>query len=431
MKVNLAEYTPEWVNLFQKEKKLISNKLQDKIVTVEHIGSTSVPGLGAKPIVDILLGVRKISDADGFIPKMIELGYEYRNNFENVMPYRRYFTKPGFYHIHTVEVTSEFWRRHLLFRDYMRAHDEIRDAYFKTKSKLAEQEWDDTNDYAYAKTEFIKKAEGYALKEFTFTTENAECDALYDLYSKASEDTKKSGKIKITRIDNVTLVRTDIFPGFTHNRVTGLGLEKNIDEKLLLEVKNFYSGSKNKFALQLVPSVVADDLKILLKNHGFEFKNNWVRFYRDTAPLENVKTDLHIKHVGNKYGDIYGGLITEIFGFPTELKGMFSSIMEDRYWKHFMAFDVEKPVSTGSVYINGETAWIGFAATLPEYRGHGAQGAILSARIDEARNRGCKWISVETAEDTSEHDAPSYRNMLRYGFRLLYKRPNYVFDPNK
>ncbi len=171
MKVFLSDYNPEWVNLFQKEKKLISDKLGDKIVTVEHIGSTSVPGLGAKPIVDILLGVRKISDADEFIPKMLELGYEYRNNFENVMPYRRYFTKPGYYHVHTVEVTSEFWRRHLLFRDYMRAHDEIRDAYYKTKKELAEREWNDTNDYALAKTEFIEKAQVDALNEFTYKTE--------------------------------------------------------------------------------------------------------------------------------------------------------------------------------------------------------------------------------------------------------------------
>ena len=166
MKVNLAYYNPDWVNQFQKEKKSISNKLGSKIISVEHIGSTAVPGLGAKPIIDILLGVKKISDADEFIPKMLELGYEYRNNFEHIMPYRRYFTKPGYYHVHTVEVTSEFWRRHLFFRDYLRAHDDIRDAYYKIKKELAEREWNDTNDYALAKTEFIEKAQKDALQEF-------------------------------------------------------------------------------------------------------------------------------------------------------------------------------------------------------------------------------------------------------------------------
>jgi GrpB-like predicted nucleotidyltransferase (UPF0157 family) len=166
VKVNLLDYNPAWVNQFQEEKKFISDKLGSKIVSVEHIGSTAVPGLGAKPIIDILLGVKKISDADEFIPKMLELGYEYRNNFEHVMPYRRYFTKPGYYHVHAVEVTSEFWRRHLLFRDYLRAHDDVRDAYYKIKKELAEREWNDTNDYALAKTEFIKRIEKEAEEYF-------------------------------------------------------------------------------------------------------------------------------------------------------------------------------------------------------------------------------------------------------------------------
>ena len=429
MKVILSQYTTEWVKLFQKEKKLITDKLGDKIVTVEHIGSTAVPGLGAKPIVDILLGVRKISDADEFIPKMEEIGYEYRNNFENVMPYRRYFTKPGYYHVHTVEVTSEFWRRHLLFRDYMRGHDDVRDAYFKTKKELAEKDWDDVNDYAYAKTDFVKGKEKDALRYFTSLTEKAECEALYEMYSDASDETKKKCGIQTKRIDTAVLLRTDIFPGFTHNRIPGLGLDKFLDEKTISKVKNFYSTSKNKHALQLEPSVVTKDITKLLRRYGYSHKNNWVRFYRDTSPIENVKTDLEIKSVGNEYKNEYGSLITNAFDFPAELSGLFEHLMENKNWKHYMAFDGSKPVATGSVYFSGDTSWIGFAATNPDYRGRGAQAAILEARINEVRNRGCKWIAVETGEDTSEHDVPSYRNMLRYGFRLLYKRPNYVFEP--
>jgi GNAT superfamily N-acetyltransferase len=107
-----------------------------------------------------------------------------------------------------------------------------------------------------------------------------------------------------------------------------------------------------------------------------------------------------------------------------------SSVIGGRSWKHYIAFDGDKPVTTGSVYFDGDTAWIGFAATEPAHRGRGGQAAVLAARINAANEHGCKWISVETAEETAEHDAPSYRNMLRYGFTLLYKRPNYVFTPN-
>jgi GrpB-like predicted nucleotidyltransferase (UPF0157 family)/GNAT superfamily N-acetyltransferase len=429
MKVILSNYSPEWANLFQKEKILISAKLGDKILTVEHIGSTAVPGLGAKPIVDILLGVRKISDADEFIPMMEELGYEYRNNFENVMPYRRYFTKPGHYHVHTVEVTSEFWRRHLLFRDFMRRHDDVRDAYFKTKKELAEKEWDDMNDYAFAKTDFIKRIEKEAFQYFTQQTEKSECDALHKMYSNTSEQTKKNCGIQTKRIGEAVLIRTDIFPGFTHNRVPGFGLDYFISERTMIDVKSFYSTSQNKHALQINPLDLTVDLVNLIQKYGYEHKNNWVRFYRDTIPLENVNTDLEIKSVGREFLNEFSSLVTNNFSFPSELKALFEPLMENENWKHYMAFDGGKPVATGSVYFSGDTAWISFAATTPEYRGRGAQGAILEARINEARKRGCRWITAETAEDSAEHDSPSYRNMLRYGFRLLYKRPNYVFEP--
>jgi GrpB-like predicted nucleotidyltransferase (UPF0157 family) len=82
------------------------------------------------------------------------------------MPYRRYFNKNKEYHVHTVAVGSEFWKRHLAFRDYLRTFDEARDAYEKLKKELAAKEWDDGNDYAYAKTEFVRGIEKKALEYF-------------------------------------------------------------------------------------------------------------------------------------------------------------------------------------------------------------------------------------------------------------------------
>lgn len=164
MKVILEKYDPAWPALFEKEKKLILEACGGRIHSVEHIGSTSVPGLGAKPIIDILLGVTKLQDIIDSIPALEELGYKYKSDFEHTMPYRRYFSKPDAYHIHSVEITSEFWKRHMNFRNYLRTHDDVRDDYFRLKASLAEKEWDDRNDYAFAKTEFIQGIEKKALE---------------------------------------------------------------------------------------------------------------------------------------------------------------------------------------------------------------------------------------------------------------------------
>lgn len=167
MKIIIDNYDPNWPIIYEAERKLILKACRDKIQSIEHIGSTSVPGLGAKPIIDILLGVSSFADADAIVPAMISLGYIYINKYENVMPYRRYFSKDRKYHVHCVEVGSSFWKRHLAFRDYLRINDNVRDDYDILKRKLAEKDWNDSNDYAYAKTDFVRGIEKEALKYFS------------------------------------------------------------------------------------------------------------------------------------------------------------------------------------------------------------------------------------------------------------------------
>src|SRR5439155_24930744 len=111
--------------------------------------------------------VRALADADQYcIGPICSLSYEYVPAFETVMPFRRYFRRltdeaTHSYHIHLVEHGSDFWVRHLLFRDYLRAHPEQSRQYEQLKRRLALQ-FSDVNDYAAAKTEFIRAAEGRA-----------------------------------------------------------------------------------------------------------------------------------------------------------------------------------------------------------------------------------------------------------------------------
>lgn len=171
MKIVLHDYSPKWADEYEQTKELFIDSFGDKIAAIEHIGSTSVKGLGAKPIIDILLGVRKLKDAESIIPDMKQLGFEYVSKYEDVMPERRYFVKwqngNCTHHIHSVEVTSAFWKRHLLFRDYLRSNDNVRDLYYELKKKLSKREWNAGNDYADSKTEFIRKAEKEAERFFT------------------------------------------------------------------------------------------------------------------------------------------------------------------------------------------------------------------------------------------------------------------------
>ncbi|MEW5940023.1 MAG: GrpB family protein, partial [Chloroflexota bacterium] len=94
MKVVIAPYDPNWPILFEQEKARLEGALGDHVLDIQHIGSTSVPGLGAKPIIDIMIAVRSLEEADEFcIRPIVEMGYEYVKEFERETPMRRYFRK--------------------------------------------------------------------------------------------------------------------------------------------------------------------------------------------------------------------------------------------------------------------------------------------------------------------------------------------------
>ena len=158
--IEVFDHDPRWPKMFDREKTLILKALGNKAVGVEHIGSTAVPGLGAKPIIDIMVGVRLLSDAKRCIRPLESIGYEYVPEYEDSIPERRYFRKgpnePNkHYHLHMVEYDGEFWKRYLLFRDYLRKHSKTASEYFRLKKQLAVKYRLNREGYTEAKTSFV------------------------------------------------------------------------------------------------------------------------------------------------------------------------------------------------------------------------------------------------------------------------------------
>jgi GrpB-like predicted nucleotidyltransferase (UPF0157 family) len=172
MKISVVDYRPQWRKMFEEEKQLLQAVLSEDSAQIEHIGSTSVDGLAAKPIIDIMIGLPDFSAANKFVPRVEALGYVYFKRYEDEMPFRRYFAKDlngvRTHQIHMVEIGSEFWERHLLFRDYLRQNSGVANEYSVLKKQLAEREWEDVNEYADAKTQFIKSIEIKAKEQTKF-----------------------------------------------------------------------------------------------------------------------------------------------------------------------------------------------------------------------------------------------------------------------
>lgn len=158
--VHVVLNDPRWPQLFEAESGKIEAALAPNVAAVHHIGSTSIPGIYAKPVIDILVAVNSIASVDEDSSKMESLGYEAMGEFG--IPGRRYFRKddPGgvrTHQIHVFESGSAQIERHLAFRDYMIAHPDEARAYSDLKQSLVAKYPESADDYMDGKDEFIKE----------------------------------------------------------------------------------------------------------------------------------------------------------------------------------------------------------------------------------------------------------------------------------
>jgi len=145
----LVDYDPQWREAYVEHERRIRAALGRAAVDIEHIGSTSVPGLAAKPIIDVLVTVEDITAEETYLDPLLGAGYRLRVREPG---HRMVRTPARDVHVHVLEVGAEAAEDYLLFRDHLRAHPEDRDLYERTKRALIAQDWADMNDYADAKT---------------------------------------------------------------------------------------------------------------------------------------------------------------------------------------------------------------------------------------------------------------------------------------
>lgn len=164
-KVEVLDYQTEWPGLFEKEKSRLQHLLQGNSYRIFHIGSTSVPGLAAKPIIDLMPVVYNLHQIDALNEEMELLGYIVKG--ENGLPGRRYFEKGDdqhTHHVHLFQLGNEDIIRHLAFRDYLRAHPKEAQRYGQLKKESALNYPDDITAYIAAKASLVKEVEQLALR---------------------------------------------------------------------------------------------------------------------------------------------------------------------------------------------------------------------------------------------------------------------------
>ena len=155
----IVDYDNQWPDRFEELALQVKNALGNGALSVEHIGSTAVPGLAAKPIVDILLVVHDVTDEGAYVTPLEQEGFVLRVREPR---HRMLRTTEKDVHIHVFEPESQEIRDYLDLRDWLRINEADRDLYASTKKKLAQQRWSDMNYYADAKSSVVRQILGRA-----------------------------------------------------------------------------------------------------------------------------------------------------------------------------------------------------------------------------------------------------------------------------
>ncbi|MBV7334691.1 GrpB family protein [Chloroflexi bacterium TSY] len=214
--VKLYPYKIEWNELFLQEKNRLMSAIGNDILKIEHVGSTAILGIPAKPIIDIAVAVTNFEEATCCIQPLESIGYHFKGEYG--IPRRHFFLKgePTTHHLHMNEITSADWRQMLAFRDYLRNHPHIAQEYVMLKQNLAHRYANDRPAYTSAKSSFITTVLQKALPEATMKSG----DQIIVRNYKADSTCYRWRTVTVEQISN-TMITAVSPPGNTIHNVGG------------------------------------------------------------------------------------------------------------------------------------------------------------------------------------------------------------------
>jgi GNAT superfamily N-acetyltransferase len=261
------------------------------------------------------------------------------------------------------------------------------------------------------------------------TLELTELDAWVDFYGAATNQVVEDCGVGLQRIGSAYASIASKVDILALNRVLCLGVAEPATETTVAKILDGYrAAGVPRFFVQLSPVARPPALPAWLQRRGFRHYNNWVKLYRGAQPLPQTNTDLRVEQITVQDGEAFAEVLTISFGWPESIRPWIAAGVDRPGWRHYLAYDGRAAVATAALYAKDGCCWLDFASTLPEYRGRGAQTALIQRRIRDGAEMGCDWFTVETAEDKPDRPAPSYHNLVRLGFKAAYLRRNYLLD---
>jgi ribosomal protein S18 acetylase RimI-like enzyme len=215
------------------------------------------------------------------------------------------------------------------------------------------------------------------------------------------------------------------------NRVFGLGLRQPATDAAIEALRGLYEPLGLPWSVEVTPAAADAAMRATLKRHRLRRGLPTAVLAFDCDRIEASESAHTIRRVDGEAARAAAAVEAEVFGVSARLHGLLGEASTCSRFRQWVAVVDDLPVAACLTHLAEDTAWFGWSATLPAFRGRGIQSAMLVACARDARAQGCRWMTAETAVGTDECPDASYRNLRRLGFRELYRRHAYIRMPSR
>ena len=262
----------------------------------------------------------------------------------------------------------------------------------------------------------------------TIRTEGVERVVLADLHSSASSELRDRLGLGLGEVGGALVSIASRKPTILVNRSVGLGLARSANRETVEKiVERYRKASVRRYFLQLDPAATPKELPEWLEAAGLEpYHRAWAKFERGTDPAPEAGTDLEVREIGLEHAQDFGRIAAAGFELDDAWIPVLAGLVGRDGWHVYLSFAGDEPAGCGAMRIHERVGWLDWAATLPEFRRRGSQGALISRRISDGIALGCDSFATSTGEEVDGDAQHSYHNIERYGFRRTHARANWV-----
>jgi len=260
-------------------------------------------------------------------------------------------------------------------------------------------------------------------------TESIERKSLADLVAAAGPELTAGLGIKAADTGTAYVVLVKALPesAIVVNRTIGLGLGAAAsDDEIDAIVAAYHAAGIARYFVHLHSEAVPATLAAKLLGHGLEKTRSWMKFARGRERPPRVATSLEVRRAGPSDASAFGRIVAAAFDLGDAAAPWLAHLVGRPGWHVYMSLAGDEPAGTGTMYVDGEVAWLDWGATDPRFRGRGGQSAILHRRVEDALDLGCRLLLTETGEAVPGDPQHSYNNIVRMGFRPDALRANYA-----